>query len=151
LLKNSNFCWEWFLQYSIYIYTISFKNIKINFKIGTKSSDWKFYRDWKLRKNLERLKRKVDIFIGNKNLFNQKKKIKTFYKLIDWGASWYFIKSSLSLRSQISANLTSPPYFSTSPPYHTLHRRISHFATVSQPRASHLATVSHSRRFSPSW
>jgi len=38
LLKNSNFFGEFFLQYSTHLCTISLKNTKNNFKIGTKSS-----------------------------------------------------------------------------------------------------------------
>ena len=45
LLKYSNFFLEWFLQYTTHFCTISLKNTKIKLKIGTKSSDWKFYRD----------------------------------------------------------------------------------------------------------
>jgi len=45
LLKNSNFLGDFFLQNSTDLCTISIKNTKINLKIGTKSSDWKFYRD----------------------------------------------------------------------------------------------------------
>jgi len=40
LLKNSNFFWKIFLQYSTHFCIILFKkNTKINLKIGTKSSD----------------------------------------------------------------------------------------------------------------
>jgi len=39
LLNNSIFLGFFFLQYSTHLCTISLKNTKINFKIGTKSSD----------------------------------------------------------------------------------------------------------------
>ena len=57
LLKNSNFFWKLFLQYSTHFCKIP-KVVIENF-IGTKS--------W--RKILEKLKRKVDIFIETKNIF----------------------------------------------------------------------------------
>jgi len=74
LLKKYNFCWECFLQYSVHLCTISLKNTKIYFKIGTKS--------W--RKILEGLKRKVDIFMGTKNIFNPK----LYYNFL----SFFFLK-----------------------------------------------------------
>ena len=46
------------------------KKYIIYLDIGTKSSDWKFYKDKKLKEILEGLKRKVNIFIGTKNIFN---------------------------------------------------------------------------------
>jgi len=58
---------EWFLQYSKHFCTISLKNTKIYFKIGTKSSDIGT-ESW--RKILKGLKQKVGIFIGIKNIFN---------------------------------------------------------------------------------
>ena len=44
LLKNSRVFLEWFFTI-FYTILLKKKNTKIDLKIGTKSSDWKFYRD----------------------------------------------------------------------------------------------------------
>jgi len=51
LLKKNIFFGEIFTIFYTFLHNfIKKKNTKINLKIGTKSSDWKFYRDQKVKK-----------------------------------------------------------------------------------------------------
>ena len=63
---------EFFLQYSTHFCTILLKNTKIKLKYGPKVVIENFIGTKSLRKILKGLKRKVVIFIGTKNIFNQK-------------------------------------------------------------------------------